>query len=416
MAALVRAGRHEAALAALGRMRAAGILPPADAFAVTLAVTSCAALRGGAAAAAFHGHAAKSGLLPGSHFVASALIAAYAKCFSAAAAARRLFDELPHRNAVVWAAAVAAHARAGETGAAAELLASMPDPPPASAFNAVIAAAGGATAPLAATTLCRMHALGVAPTLATALTLLRSAAAIHVRQIHALSLRRRLLADRRLCSAVVEAYGRCGCPASAARIVDSAVDRDVVTWSALMSAYAVNGCAGAADAAFRRMVAAGVRPDGLTFLALIKACSHAGRPDEAQIYMAVMVSHYGIQPQPAHTACLVDALARAGRLEEARRAASRMPWEGSAAAWGALLNAARVHGDVKAAEAAARALAQKEPHNAANLVLLSGAYAAAGMAREAEDARGEIQTRRLARAPGTSWVLLKSQEQENRKS
>ncbi|CAA6672034.1 unnamed protein product [Spirodela intermedia] len=381
MAAHVNGGRHREALALFVQMRVSPELP-----------ASCAALRLPGPAAAVHAHAVKGGLLSGNPFVSSALVDAYAKCFfpPAISPAQRLFDELPHRNAVVWGAMIAAHARAGDVAAAARLLDLMDVPRAASAFNSVIAAHAGAGPGGAIRALAlfrRMQAERVRPTLATFLALLplfSAAAALNlVKELHSFSIRTALLPELRLGSSLVEAYGRCGSAAYARSCFDSLPEkeRDVVSWSSLISAYALNGEPAAAMATFRRMAAAGVSPDGIMFLGVMKACTHAGMADEG--------------PGGRHYACLVDAVARAGRLEEARRIieeempAGRRPRRG----------------ELPLAEAAARALAEIEPENAANLVILSSVYAGAGMHEAAERVRREIHDRRLRRAPGSSWVF-----------
>lgn len=417
MGAHVNGGRHREALALLAQMRASPELPDVDPFVYPLALKCCAALRLPGGAAAVHAHAVKGGLLPGNPFVSSALVDAYAKCFSppALAPVQRLFDELPLRNAVVWGAMIAAHARAGDVAGAARLLDLMDVPRAASAFNSVIAAlasAGPDGATRALALFRRMQAERIRPTLATFLALLplfSAAAALNlVKELHSFSTRAALLPELRLGSSLVEAYGRCGSAAYARRCFDSLPEkeRDVVAWSSLVSAHALNGEPAAAMAAFRRMAAAGVSPDGIMFLGVMKACSHAGMADEGRRYLELMRREYQMEPGGGHYACLVDAVARAGRLEEARRIiVEEMPARKTAKAWGALLGACRTHGDVPLAEAAARALAEIEPENAANLVILSSVYAGAGMHEAAERVRREIHDRRLRRAPGSSWVL-----------
>ena len=407
ISALVKNGDHREALVLLSRLREVSTV---DSFVYPLALNCCAALRLPAAAAALHALAAKSGLLHGNPFVSSALIDAYAKCFSPFLSyAQNLFDELPVRNSVVWSSIIAAYARSGDYLAAGEIIRRMDAPPLPSAFNAVVASAtrkGDASA--AFSLLKQMQERGIRPTVVTALALLPICfvtSSLHIAgEIHAFSIRNSFLPDIRLSSTLVEIYGRCGCPGYSTRVFDKVDNRDVVMWSALVSAYAFNGLGDAAMAAFKRMGVSGLEPDGVMFLAVMKACTHAGMPDQAKKYMDMMMNEYGMHPGNDHYACLVDAMARAGRLDEARRVVDQMPGKGSAKAWGALLGASRIHGNVLMAETAARALMEIEPGNAANLVILSSVYAAAGMHEAAEQAREEIQSLRMQRAPGSSWV------------
>lgn len=177
-------------------------------------------------------------------------------------------------------------------------------------------------------------------------------------------------------------------------------DRDVVSWSSLISACALHGEAETALEMFRRMEDAGLEPDGITFLAVLKACSHAGLPDEALRCFARMR-----EAGSDHYACLVDVLGRAGRLWEAYEVIKGMPVEVTAKAWGALLGACRNFGELGLAEVAARALAVVEPGNAANYVLLGKMYASVGRMEEAQQVRREMEERGVRAAAGSSWVV-----------
>nr|UPT49621.1 pentatricopeptide repeat protein AaPPR975 [Agave angustifolia] len=119
-----------------------------------------------------------------------------------------------------------------------------------------------------------------------------------------------------------------------------------------------------------------VKPNDVTFLAILSACSHIGLTDLGWWYFEHMSSHYQIKPKIEHCGCIVDLLGRAGCLEEAYNLIREMPLEATAAIWGALLSAARMHGDVELGELALRHLIEIEPHNSGNYTLLSNIYAA----------------------------------------
>ena len=52
--------------------------------------------------------------------------------------------------------------------------------------------------------------------------------------------------------------------------------RDTQAWSAMVMAYATHGHGSKAISLFKEMKRARVRPDEITFLGLLKACSHTG--------------------------------------------------------------------------------------------------------------------------------------------
>ncbi|MQL99885.1 hypothetical protein Taro_032611 [Colocasia esculenta] len=401
LAAHVNGGRHKKALSLFSEMRSSPNLPALDPFAFPLALKSCAALRLPRATAALHAHTVKVGLLSSSPFVSSALIDAYGKCLAPSVVnARHLFDELSQRNAVVWNAMIALYSRVGDVGGALRLLDIMDVPPIPSTYNPVIAALaelGDNGASRALQLHRQMQAKGVKPNLITVLALFPAcvgvAALNSVKEIHGFAARNSILPEIRLSSGLVEAYGRCGSLIYARRIFDEIDERDVVAWSSMVSAYAFHGEAETAMSLFRQMETAGVSPDGIMFLGVLKACSHAGMADEAQKYFELMQKDYGMEPGSDHYACLVDVLSRAGRLHEAYNIIEGMPVRVTAKAWGALLGACRNYGEVGLAEIAGRALFEIEPDNAGNFVLLASIYTNAGMFEEADRVRREMEER-----------------------
>ena len=56
-------------------------------------------------------------------------------------------------------------------------------------------------------------------------------------------------------------------------------------------------------------------PDNVTFVYVLSACSHSGLVDQA-IKIFSSVKDHGIEPVVEHYGCLVDVLARPGRLSE----------------------------------------------------------------------------------------------------
>ncbi|XP_047072089.1 putative pentatricopeptide repeat-containing protein At1g03510 [Lolium rigidum] len=410
----VNAGRHRDALAFFARMAADPALPPlADpsfAYAFPLALKSSAALRRPSAAASLHALAHKCGGVLQSPFVASALVASYGACASPDAA-RSLFDELPCRNAVVWSAMISVYVRSGDVAAAATALADMDVAPTASCFNSVIAAvAESGQHPGRAVELYRhMAGMGVKPSLITLLALVPACAAMgalgSVREVHGFAVRHGMSTSCHLGSSLIEAYGRCGSLVGAQRVFDLVEDRDVVVWSSVVSAYAFHGHGDVAMSLFGRMELDNVRPDGIMFLGVLKACGHAGRADDALNYFDVLTKTYGVEASGDHYSCLVDVLGRAGRLQQAYDVIRTMPVRVTAKAWGALLAACRKYGDVGLAEIAATALFEIEPENAGNFVSLANIYSGLGMHEEAERVRRDMEQRGVQLSPGSSWMI-----------
>lgn len=256
----------------------------------------------------------------------------------------------------------------------------------------------------------RMLELKLRANLITLLALLRACIGIAefslIKEIHSYAVRNEIESHPQLSSGLVEAYGRCGCLLSAHKVFMIMKERDVVAWSSLISAYALNGEARTALEMFRQMEMEKVWPDDITFLVVLKACNHAGLADEALSYFDRMCKNYGVQPKSYHYSCLVDVLSRAGRLYDAYEVIREMPVEVTGKTWGALLRSCQTYGEVELAEIAGKALSEIDPDNPSNL-LLTKIYADQGRYEEALRIRREMKEKGVKATAGRSWVVYK---------
>ncbi|MED6210461.1 putative pentatricopeptide repeat-containing protein [Stylosanthes scabra] len=401
-------GRHEEALAVFRHMHSSLFLT-LDAHVYSLILKSCTALNRPQLGTSIHAHVCKSSFLS-NQFVASALVDLYGKCVSVSAA-RQLFDEVPSRNVVVWNAMISLYAHSHEVGNALQLFEAMEVMPNESTFNSIIAAMVGLDdgSFKAIAFYRKMIELGLKPHLITLLALLPASVGVAalnlIKEIHGYAIRNGIDSHPQLSSCLVEAYGRSGCLMHSHGVFWRMKEKDVVAWSSLISAYALHGQAKDALETFKQMEFAEVQPDGITFLGVLKACSHAGLADEALYYFTRMHKDFGVEPNSDHYSCLVDVLSRAGRLHEAYQVIQDMPVKVTAKAWGALLGACRNFGNVELAEIAATALSEIEPDNPANYVLLAKMYASVGRQEEAEKIRMLMKEQGVKATTGSSWVV-----------
>lgn len=335
----------------------------------------------------------------------------YGKCVSLWTA-RHLFDEIPHRNVVVWNAMISLYTRSADAPEALRLYEAMDVEPDVSTYNTIIAGMSGMDdGSFRAVEFYRKFGeRGWKPDLITLLALLRAcvgvAALRFIKEIHGYDVRNEIDSHSQLSSGLVEAYGRCGCLVNAHSLFRGLKEKDVVGWSSLISAYAVNGEARAALDVFEEMELAKVEPDEITFLAVLKACSHAeGLADEALSYFDRMHRDYDVQANSDHYSCLIDVLSRAGRLCEAYEVIRSMPVKVTAKAWGALLSGCRTYGNVDLAEIAGRALSELEPDNPSHYLLLSKIYVGLGRHEEAQRMRREMRKKGVKAPVGSSWMV-----------
>lgn len=209
-------------------------------------------------------------------------------------------------------------------------------------------------------------------------------------------------------NALVTLYGKCGSVEEARRLFNEMNIRDEVSWTALVSGYAQFGNAGETIDLFERMVADGLKPDGVTFIGVLSACSRAGLVEKGYQYFDSMVKQYGIIPVPDHYTCMIDLLSRAGRLEEARDFINKMPIHPDAIGWSTLLSSCRLHGNMVIGKWAAESLREVDPQNPASYVLLSSIYAAKGKWENVALLRKGMRDRGVRKEPGYSWIKYKN--------
>lgn len=209
-------------------------------------------------------------------------------------------------------------------------------------------------------------------------------------------------------NAMVTLYGKCGSLEDSHRLFDEIQIKDHVSWTALVTGYAQFGKAQETIELFETMLAEGVKPDGVTFIGVLSACSRAGLVEKGKAYFDSMVNDHGIIPLLDHYTCLIDLYGRAGRLEEAKNLIDQMPCSPDAIGWSALLSACRVHRNMEIGKWAAESLAELDPLNPANYVLLSHMHAAQGSWEESAKLRKGMRERGVRKEPGCSWIKYKN--------
>ncbi|CAK7323672.1 unnamed protein product [Dovyalis caffra] len=141
---------------------------------------------------------------------------------------------------------------------------------------------------------------------------------------------------------LIDMYGKCGNLESSVKIFNSMTDRNLITWTALISALGVNGCVREALERFKEMEFLGFRPDKVAFISVLTACRHGALVREGIQLFDKMNSHR-IEPEMDHYHCFVDLLARNGHLDEAEKVISCMPFPPDAQVWRSFLEGCKRH-------------------------------------------------------------------------
>ncbi|KAK3008271.1 hypothetical protein RJ639_014957 [Escallonia herrerae] len=228
------------------------------------------------------------------------------------------------------------------------------------------------------------------------------------KQLHCYSIKSGLGSWISVANGLVDLYGKCGCIHDVHVAFREISEPDAVSWNGLMFGLASNGHISAALSAFEDMRLTRLKPDSITFLLVLFACSHGGLADLGLDYFQAMRVKHDIVPQSDHYACLVDLLGRAGRLEEAMGVIDTLPFQPDALIYKTLLSACKLHGNIPLGEDVARRSLEHDPSDSAIYVLLANMYDDSGLFDLGEKTRRLMRERGLRRNPGQSWMELQN--------
>ncbi|CAL5399193.1 unnamed protein product [Camellia sinensis] len=145
------------------------------------------------------------------------------------------------------------------------------------------------------------------------------------------------LCDMFVYNVMIDMYGKCGNLESSLKTFNEMTDKNLISWTALISALGLHGRADEALQRFRQMEAVGLKPDRVAFVAMLSACRHGGLVDEGKELFGKMKTNYGIEPDMDHYVLMVDLLSRYGHLKEAEQLIVGMPFLPNALIWRSFL-------------------------------------------------------------------------------
>lgn len=210
-------------------------------------------------------------------------------------------------------------------------------------------------------------------------------------------------------SALMDMYFKCSNPADGHLVFEKSLNKNVITWTALISGYGQNGKFEEVLKHFHMMKNNGFKPNHVTFLAVLCACSHGGLINEGWIYFSSMARDYGIHPNHRHYAAMVDLLGRADRLKEAYEFIINSPSSEHPVVWSALLWACKEHGDIDLLKLAAKKYFQLESNNPDKYVVLSCAFATFGLWDNAAVVRGAMKESGMKKEPACSRIEVQGE-------
>ncbi|KAF8405471.1 hypothetical protein HHK36_010377 [Tetracentron sinense] len=356
------------------QMRSSGVFPNRYTFPFVL--KACAGLKGIKKGLVIHGHVVKVGLEL-EVFVGNALVTFYAKC-QEIETSRKVFDEMPHRDVVTWNSMISSYTQNECANEALMLLHKM-------LRDDTISAPDHATL------------VGILPACAVA------AAIQEGLWIHSYIIKSGMQIDAALGSGLIAMYSNCGRLVTARDLFDRMPERNIVVWNAMIRCYGMHGHAKEALKMFTQMVESNINPDGIIFLCMLSACSHAGMVDKGWEIFKKM-EDYGVEKGDEHYACMVDLLGRGGCLNEAVEFIKTMPVKAGKDVYGALLGACRIHNNIELAEEVAEKLFLLDSDHAGRYILLAKMYEDVRRWEDVARVRKVIKEKKIRKPLGFSAV------------
>ncbi|CAI0423023.1 unnamed protein product [Linum tenue] len=223
-------------------------------------------------------------------------------------------------------------------------------------------------------------------------------------QIHCLTMKTTYDKNTVVGNALIDMYAKCGSIKDARLVFNGLTKNDEVSWNAMISGYSMHGLGGEALKVFDMMQETDVRPNQMTFVGVLSACSNGGLLSKGEAYFKSMIHDHGIEPCVEHYSCMVWLLGRLGHLDRALKLIKEMPFEPSLMAWRALLGACVIHNDVEIGKLCAKHILEIDPQDESTHVLLSNMYARTRRWANVATVRRSMKTKGLNKEPGLSWI------------
>ncbi|XP_076892678.1 putative pentatricopeptide repeat-containing protein At5g13230, mitochondrial [Bidens hawaiensis] len=365
--------RCEEAARLFCRMRREPVVPNQFTFASVL--QACATMENLTLGKQIHCHAQKVGLDLFVH-VSNALMDVYAKC-GLINNSVELFRESENKNEVSWNTLIVGYANLGNWDAALTIFSDMLKDQfqlTEVTYSSVLRACAN-------------------------LTVLETGA-----QIHSLTIKTLFENNVTVVNTLIDMYAKCGNIKHARLAFNMISQKDVVSWNAMISGYSMHGLGNEALVMFKMMSETDVKPDQLTFVGVLSACSNIGLLSEGEAYFTSMVNDYSIEPCMEHYTCMVSLFGKLGQLVKAMNLIDQIPGEPSVMVWRALLGACVIHKDLELGELSAKRVLELEPQDESTYVLLSNMYASAKRWDNVALVRKNMKKKRVKKEPGLSWI------------
>ncbi|XP_047339333.1 pentatricopeptide repeat-containing protein At1g31430-like [Impatiens glandulifera] len=409
----VKCRKFEEAVNVFYRMRSENAIKPDEATVVST-LSACTNLKRLDLGEEIHSIVRDEFELGFTPIISNALLDMYSKC-GHLSIARQMFDEMPVKNVICWTAMVSGYVGSGKLDKARSLFERSPSKDVILWTTMINGYVQFNQFDEAIALFHRMQIQRVKPDKFTLVAILtgcaQSGALEQGRWIHGYIEVNRIKLDAIIGTALIDMYAKCGCVVKSLEIFNrmNRHEKDTASWTSIICGLALNGQTDKALVLFSEMKRDGFRPDDITFIGVLTACSHGGLVNEGLIHFESMKRNYQIEPKLEHYGCVIDLLGRSGRLDEAEEMIERAPNEDIEIViplYGALLSACRTYGNVKMGERMGKKLAEIETKDSSVHTLLANIYASANRWADVTKVRRRMRDAGVKKEPGCSSIEI----------
>lgn len=226
------------------------------------------------------------------------------------------------------------------------------------------------------------------------------------KEVHCFALKANLMEDSFVHCSIIDVYAKSGFIGMSKCVFDYIPLKDIASWTAMITGYAVHGLGMEAIKLFQEMQKSGFKPASLTYISILMACNHAGLIEEGRQYVREMQILHGLKPELEHYACVIDMLARAGQFDDALNLMAEMPMQPDTQIWCSLLNSCIVHTQFNLGKKCAKKLLELEPERAEIYVLVSNFFARYGDWDSVRQLRQKVKELGLQKETGCSQIEI----------